>query len=199
MCNFRCFITKKGEKTSWRTGVTAVLLWPRGFKNLNMHDSTCVCVLYNISEVCVCDDSLPVDPQGLEWEQVYCSVSQPCQDTRTHRASHVHLSPPLISLCLFLYFALSLFTSPTYLQSLFLSSILTCLFLVLFSSPPSAPKWVKSHDALHILLHLHSLPVPEPHQMSSGYCVGSFTPVRNTGTVIIVVPLCFINGTVRIY
>lgn len=119
MCNFRCFITKKGEKTSWRTGVTAELLWPRGFKNLNMHDSTCVCVLYNISEVCVCDDSLPVDPQGLEWEQVYCSVSQPCQDTRTHRASHVHLSPPLISLCLFLYFALSLFTSPTYLQSLF--------------------------------------------------------------------------------
>ena len=85
----------------------------------------CVCVLYNISEVCVCvcvcvcEDSLPVDPQGLEWEQVYCSVSQPCQDTRTHRASHVHLSPPLISLCLLLYFALSLFTLPSYLQSLF--------------------------------------------------------------------------------
>ena len=140
-----------------------ILLWPHGFKNQNMHDSICVCVycITLVKCVCVC-----VCVCGSTGTGVRAGVLLRLAAMPGHTVAPWQPCPPLTTsnlLRLFLHFALSLLTLLTYLQSLFLSSILTCLVLVLFSSPPPAPKWAKSHNTLHVLLHLHFLPVSEPN------------------------------------
>lgn len=106
-------------------------------KNLNicMTESVCVNCL-TLVNVClsVRDDGLPVDPQGLDREQVYCSVLQPCQDTQPQCASDARFSTPL-PLRLPLSFLMSLSLSQPFLPtSLFPNLPLISLLFFSFSS-----------------------------------------------------------------
>lgn len=150
-----------------------------------------VCVLKLVlvcvtTHMCVCeketDDGWPVDPQGRAWEQVYCSVLQPCQDTQLHRASHVHLSPPLpLPLSVLMPHSLPLYAS-------------TC-FRLLFSSillPDS--EQAESHDnPFYICISFHCL------CKNLTKCPGDVLCTHRDSTAVITVPLFIINRPQTLY
>lgn len=119
-------------------------------KSKHTHGRICVCALYD-NNVClnVSDDSLPVDPQGLDREQVYCSVLQPCQDTQSHCASDARFSTPLplrLPLSLLMSLSFSQLFLPTSLFPYLPIVSLSCSFPfpsirfpLLFTSSPPAP------------------------------------------------------------
>lgn len=139
-------------------------------ESLRVHCFTLVTVCFSVR-----DDGLPVDPQGLDREQVYCSVLQPCQDTQQRCASDVRFSTPLpLHLPLSYLMSLSLLQPsyfPIYPSSLCRSFyFLPICFLPLFNSSPPTPKGSNSHSFFQFLS------VPKPAQMSWGQSVASFQP-----------------------
>lgn len=101
---------------------------------------------------------------------------------------------PYVSLVLASFPSNLLISQCTSHLSLNLQSFPSTCFPPLFTSSPPTPKGSKSHSRLQMLLHLHFLSVPKPHQMSWGHSVSSFPAINIlVHDLLLIGQWCFFN------